>query len=48
MRRSVSGFCHVELHSVMWLKKFSRATLKLDHNELYNHVSLIGAGSLGM
>lgn len=46
MRRSVSGFCHVELHSVMWLEIF-QGNIKLDHNELYNHVSLIGLVHLG-
>ena len=41
MRRSVSGFCHVELHSIMWLEVFW-GNIKVDRNELCNHVSLTG------
>lgn len=46
MCMSVSGFCHVELHSVMWLDVFW-GNIKLDRNELYNHVSLVGLVHLG-
>lgn len=46
MCTSVSGFCHVELHSFMWLDVFW-GNIKLDRNELYNHVSLVGLVHLG-